>query len=515
MHIKKIWKFNNQASFAIFLGIFSLIQSFAFADYQLGCRYYDKTSVSQNTSFFHPGLPWVWARGENNEYVYVKGKKVDGFFEVSSVTGRSSGFFSSDSYPYENSFGTVQEFCNRALEKAFPEDYKNKTFLDIVVKSSFLSLTFLSPVFSKESYKHLKGIDRMVIFGDSLSDQGNLKNWLRVFPPEPYFAGRFSNGPIWIDYLQQVSGLAVQNWAIGGSVSLPHFDPEFEKLSFKEGTIISASLAISGTVRKEINRYQKNSLTNKPLSQADSTLFVIWIGGNDYLTWLSSTKDADIFVDRPDDERAGSNTVVRAVTDSIGQHLRTLYEQGARKFMVVNLPDLGTAPRVLENESYHLNRHEPANKRLISLSEGLTRVTRVHNHLLQQVIDNFMNDRRDVNITMIDPNGGLENSFSLLETLPKSRPNNFGLDLDFVTRIHYGSKVSIINRACYSGSMFGAPSQIFCSAPNSKIFWDNIHPSSYPHCLIALNIHKNLSEQKFLGEPEMQEYLTRCKPELL
>ena len=38
-------------------------------------------------------------------------------------------------------------------------------------------------------------ISRMVVFGDSLSDSGNLKRRLLIFPNQPYWFGRFANGP--------------------------------------------------------------------------------------------------------------------------------------------------------------------------------------------------------------------------------------------------------------------------------------------------------------------------------
>ena len=74
----------------------------------------------------------------------------------------------------------------------------------------------IPPVYPEE----MKGGDkvtRIVIFGDSLTDTGRLKQRLKFFPLKPYWIGRFSNGPVWPEYLFLVTGLGVQNLAYGGA----------------------------------------------------------------------------------------------------------------------------------------------------------------------------------------------------------------------------------------------------------------------------------------------------------
>ena len=60
-------------------------------------------------------------------------------------------------------------------------------------------------------------ITQIVSFGDSLSDVGN--TYLAIgYPPAPYFQGRYSNGPIWLEYLAGRLGIAAttaQNLAGG------------------------------------------------------------------------------------------------------------------------------------------------------------------------------------------------------------------------------------------------------------------------------------------------------------
>ena len=67
----------------------------------------------------------------------------------------------------------------------------------------------------------------MVVFGDSLSDTGNiLISTGGAIPTAPYFNGRFSNGPVWIDTLTAGLGLPAgavasfaggNNYAFGGA----------------------------------------------------------------------------------------------------------------------------------------------------------------------------------------------------------------------------------------------------------------------------------------------------------
>ncbi len=505
----------NQTKIMVFFSALFVTFS-AWGDYQLACHYYDKTSISQNTSFFHPGLPWVWARGENNEYILATGKKSEGFFEVESLLAKSKSTFSSQQINYKNSYEVALSFCNNALKRAFPADYQRKAVATLILKSSFLSLTTYAPVFPKTLSTYLKNIDRLIIFGDSLSDQGNLRNWLRVFPPEnEYFAGRFTNGPIWLDRFQQLTGMAVQNWAVGGSMAKPHEDPEFKKHNFKEGTYLSASLAISGTVQKEIQRYIKNSLKNKRTINSSSSLYLIWIGGNDYLTWMGSSKDVDIFMDQPEHPRAGSHTIIEGVTESIIDNLKALYAAGAREFLLVNLPNMGILPRILDNETYHMHQNEGVNKRLFDLSSKLKKISVLHNRILEQKLKNFAAEHQMVKLHRLDAFHGLENGLNLLRQNEISEDDHFGFDVDFVKSIHYGKRKTFIDRACLTGGVFGAKVGETCTEPNRKKFWDNVHPSSWTHCIMAINFHKNLTKDKLIKDFKIEDYLRHCKPELL
>ncbi|MFA6302830.1 MAG: SGNH/GDSL hydrolase family protein [Legionella sp.] len=159
-------------------------------------------------------------------------------------------------------------------------------------------------------------IHNFVVFGDSLSDNGNLYELMHHQLPQspPYFQGRFSNGPVWIELLadhyfhEPIIGLL--DYAIGGAGVSE--DPDAGELL---------------TLTKELNNYFDE---NQDTARADS-LYIVWIGANNY---LGVPEDAD--------------TALHDVNVGITHGLETLVEKGAKHILVINLPDLGHSPAAVE-----------------------------------------------------------------------------------------------------------------------------------------------------------------------
>jgi outer membrane lipase/esterase len=142
------------------------------------------------------------------------------------------------------------------------------------------------------------GFDRLVVFGDSLSDNGN--------------AGRFSNGPVWVEQLAERLGLPLMparmggtNFAVGGA----RLDPRSGPFSL---------------------RAQADLFLALPRARGRA-LHVVYGGGNDLLGAVGS----------PEGEAA-----VDAALASLRGILRDLVERGARDILVPNLPDVGLTPAV-------------------------------------------------------------------------------------------------------------------------------------------------------------------------
>lgn len=141
------------------------------------------------------------------------------------------------------------------------------------------------------------------VLGDSLSDPGNIFAATDGAIPAspPYFEGRFSNGPIWADYISKDfvdAGKATANFAHGGATAVPDGDliPDLDA----QLGLLSGSASFFG----------------------DRPLAALWFGGNDILG--------------ADDALAASI----AATDAISGSITALIGAGIEDFLIFDLPGL-------------------------------------------------------------------------------------------------------------------------------------------------------------------------------
>ena len=151
-----------------------------------------------------------------------------------------------------------------------------------------------------------QGYSRMFVLGDSLSDDGNLyKSVFGLYPQSPpYYHGRFSNGPVWVENLAPKLGFTFNgatDYAFGGA---------------ETGSNNDAS-GLPGM------KQQLTSLLKAYPAGDPAALYIMWGGGNDYL--------------------AGGTDTMTPVANLIG-YVKSLAAVGARNFVVPNLPDLGQTP---------------------------------------------------------------------------------------------------------------------------------------------------------------------------
>ncbi|MEP0748498.1 MULTISPECIES: SGNH/GDSL hydrolase family protein [unclassified Coleofasciculus] len=206
----------------------------------------------------------------------------------------------------------------------------------------FSVLGFPNPV-SAENF------NQIYVFGDSLSDVGNvLQATNGQYPPNPpYFQGRYSNGPVWADYLAsklKLKSSTETNFAYGGATT-------------------GNSRQITPGLLAQIETFKATHSAANPRA-----LYVVWAGANDYLRGAT-------------DSTVPINNLAIAV--------KSLSAAGAKNIVVVNLPDLGKLPGT----------------RTTQRSASLNVLTKKHNSGLAASLNGLRQQlNSDIKITYLDVN---------------------------------------------------------------------------------------------------------------
>ncbi|KAJ9072578.1 hypothetical protein DSO57_1026064 [Entomophthora muscae] len=130
---------------------------------------------------------------------------------------------------------------------------------------------------------HRTSFRDIVVLGDSFSDTGNLFNATgQRFPPSPYFQGRFSNGPLWIEYVANQYNATLLNYAVVGATS----DDSVYNVSFEH----APGVKIDGCI--EQMRHLKSDPQLKRL-QPEDTLVSFSFFGNDF-TYPGATAEKTV-----------------------------------------------------------------------------------------------------------------------------------------------------------------------------------------------------------------------------
>ena len=158
----------------------------------------------------------------------------------------------------------------------------------------------------------------LYVFGDSLSDTGNLASLSQPFPL-PFFNNRITNGPNSVDVLAQQLGLSAE-----ASLHLvgPAIGTNYSVAGARAGgeDVIDLSAQISAF------------LINQGGTAPQDALYIVFIGGND----IRDARDKN-------DIRLSIRTVINAVKTERKQ-IQKLIDAGAKNIMVYNAPDIGRIP---------------------------------------------------------------------------------------------------------------------------------------------------------------------------
>ncbi len=292
--------------------------------------------------------------------------------------------------------------------------------------SAILLIGTLLPgwVFADTTFK------KLCIFGDSLSDTGNVfevehdvsTRPYDLIPSFPYPIGgpTFSNGRTWIQHFAKSLGRS--------NDAKPAFRGSGPFCNYSFGSARARQRAgqpfdLPGLVTQYFEDFEN----------ADpNTLYIVFVGGNDI---------RDAVVAYPSDPNVSENILTDAVT-AIGQGISELAAGGARKFLIMNAPNVALVPAV--------SAQGPG-------AQGLA-----------QYLSSQFNDGLASALGFLPP--GLEvmsfDVFSFTNGMAASPPEG------------------VIN-ATDSCITPGVRKDAICAAPDQYVYWDGIHPTRVIHAAFA------------------------------
>lgn len=289
----------------------------------------------------------------------------------------------------------------------------------------FLFFGFSPAVFADDD------VERLFVFGDSLSDPGNafILTGMESLPPyklipdAPYTIGghRFTNGRTWVErFAKELETTARPAFRYDGSTNF----------------------AVGGSRARNAGTVNLTTQVGLYLNQFsgdidDDDLFVIFIGGNDI-------RDAiEAFAVDPTGQTSG--LIITEALTGIQDNMTLLINSGSRHFLIANAPDLSLVPALrLQGPQAQYLAHIVS----VQFNQGLAQ-------LLVGIQAYY-----PVNISELD-------IFALINEAVTD-PDEFDLE-------------QVVSSCITPGVIVGA----ICHDPDEYLFWDGIHPTRKGHKLIA------------------------------
>ncbi|PVU92718.1 hypothetical protein BB561_003642 [Smittium simulii] len=311
--------------------------------------------------------------------------------------------------------------------------------------SGFVALILAASITVSEAKPHL------VVFGNSLTDIGNVEN---LSTDIPYWNRRFSNGPVWNEYLAYFNNYTLINFAIGGATS--------------NNTSVKIFTDKTVTIPSALDQLSLFSITFggrfEPSTMKDD-IAVIEIGGNDLINGIELEAELKI------DVEAFSTSIARNIVESV----KIIKELGYKKIIVAAVSDISKIPTgsvLSKSGSDNVSKYAIAiNDKLNSLLKSefsannnaeFIRVINI-NQVLNLIADNF---KDKLNITVLDkPCYDVSSNYKLLSA---------------------------------------------CNNSDNYVFTDPIHPSTKTHALLGSIIAQVVNNYSFeINEKSVEPLISR------
>ncbi|CAM8943961.1 unnamed protein product [Rhodiola kirilowii] len=309
-------------------------------------------------------------------------------------------------------------------------------------------------------------VPAMFIFGDSLIDNGN-NNQLASLAKANYYpygidfqggpTGRFSNGYNMVDTIAELLGLPLI--------------PAFSQASGDEvlhgvnyASAAAGILDITGRnfvgripFNQQIQNFQTtldqitaaNSTVDNVVNSIAKCIFFVGMGSNDYLNNY-------LMPNYPTKTQYDGQQYASLLVDQYSKQLTSLYNLGARKFVLAGIGVMGCIPSILAQNAQGV------------CSDEINKLVKPFNANVKMLISNLNDNLPGAKFTFIDINQLFQ------ELLTNSKSYGF----------------SVTDRGCCGigknrGQITCLPFQIPCPNRNEYVFWDAFHPTEAVNVILG------------------------------
>lgn len=180
----------------------------------------------------------------------------------------------------------------------------------------------------------------LYVFGDSYNDVGNLFAASGgAIPSAPYYMGRFSNGPLWVDHVAGFLKLPLKPSLLGGT------DYAFG------GAEVTATANLEGAMIPSVPQQVELYLSLNGGKADPNALYILEGGGNDILDATTGSPEELGF----------------QIAQGIADCELLLRRAGARHFIIPNLFNVGLLPAAAGNVSFATAASTATNRSLDTL----------------------------------------------------------------------------------------------------------------------------------------------------
>ncbi|KAJ1920944.1 hypothetical protein H4219_000997 [Mycoemilia scoparia] len=279
---------------------------------------------------------------------------------------------------------------------------------------------------------------RLIVFGDSLSDIGNIEKFVSV---NLYWENRLTNGPTWCEYTAALLNKTLVDYAISGSTS---------------SDMVGMVQLLSNNLPNAIEQARLFLKLNSDSGPREGDVVVIETGANNLIYEMLN----------PPRLILTTESLISQITNDIRQTIRIMADGGYRRFLVMDLPDVALTP--IAGNSLFLKKlykgiTDKVNQRL---NETLMYFTEYYGYSLDYV-----------------------KTFSLSNlTEIVSKPS-----------VAFNAGITNIEKPCVNGitSLFPA-----CDDEENHLFYDLVHPSAKIHYLIGLLAKNTIEEDDYKFDQE-------------